>query len=106
MEIRIKANTEQQKVLDGLGGMINRLETDLNAAGERNKELALSEQNLVTVLTMLRKHVEEFQRKLEGQNAVEIENNLQSMKTRKVNLIRKQLTRKRLWSDFRTRMPV
>ena len=55
LEIRIKANTEQQKVLDGLGGMINRLETDLNAAGERNKELALSEQNLVTVLTMLRK---------------------------------------------------
>ena len=62
LEIRIKANTEQQKVLDGLGGMINRLETDLNAAGERNKELALSEQNLVTVLTMLRKHVEELQR--------------------------------------------
>ena len=86
LEIRIKANTEQQKVLDGLGGMINRLETDLNAAGERNKELALSEQNLVTVLTMLRKHVEEFQRKLEGQNAVEIENNLQSMKTRKSEL--------------------
>ena len=86
LEIRIKANTEQQKVLDGLGGMINRLETDLNAAGERNKELALSEQNLVTVLTMLRKHVEEFQRKLEGQNAVEIENNLQAMKTRKSEL--------------------
>lgn len=100
LEIRIKANTEQQKVLDGLGGMINRLETDLNAAGERNKELALSEQNLVTVLTMLRKHVEEFQRKLEGQNAVEIENNLQSMKTRKSELDQEAIDAKKALERF------
>ena len=100
LEIRIKANTEQQKVLDGLGGMINRLETDLNAAGERNKELALSEQNLVTVLTMLRKHVEEFQRKLEGQNAVEIENNLQAMKTRKSELDQEAIDAKKALERF------
>ena len=86
LEIRIKANTEQQKALDILGGLINRLEKDLNAAGEKNKELALSERNLMTVLTMLYKQAEESQRKLEGQNTVEIENNLQSMKSRKREL--------------------
>ena len=53
---------------------------------KETKNLLFQEQNLVTVLTMLRKHVEEFQRKLEGQNAVEIENNLQAMKTRKSEL--------------------
>ncbi len=86
LEIRIKANTEQQKTLDILGGLINRLEKNLNAAGEKNKELALSERNLMTVLTMLYKQAEESQRKLEGQNTVEIENNLQSMKSRKREL--------------------
>ena len=86
LEIRIKANAEQQKTLDILGGLINRLEKNLNAAGEKNKELALSERNLMTVLTMLYKQAEEFQRKLEGQNTVEIENNLQSMKSRKREL--------------------
>ena len=86
LEIRIKANTEQQKALDILGGLIKRLEKDLNAAEEKNKELALSERNLMTVLTMLYKQAEESQRKLEGQNTVEIENNLQSMKSRKREL--------------------
>lgn len=86
LEIRIKANTEQQKALDTLGGLINRLEKDLNAAEEKDKELALSERNLMTVLTMLYKQAEESQRKLEGQNTVEIENNLQSMKSRKREL--------------------
>ncbi len=86
LEIRIKANMEQQKALDILGGLIKRLEKDLNAAEEKNKELALSERNLMTVLTMLYKQAEESQRKLEGQNTVEIENNLQSMKSRKREL--------------------
>ena len=106
MEIRIKANTEQQKVLDGLGG-------NDKPSGNRSECCRRKKQRTCSFRTesgdsinKLRKHVEEFQRKLEGQNAVEIENNLQAMKPEKVNLIRKQLTRKRLWSDVRTRMPV
>ncbi len=40
--------------------------------------------------------MKELQERLEGQNAVEIEENLQSMKTRKGNWIWKKLARKRL----------
>lgn len=83
LEGRIKENAEQQKKLDALIGMINRLEKDLNTAKEKEKELSLSEQNLMTALEMLQKQIEESQKKLEGQNAAEIEENLRSMKSRK-----------------------
>lgn len=65
----------------------------------KKQKLALSEQNLVTVLTMLRKHLEEF-RKLEGQNAVEIENNLQAMKTRKSELDQEAIDAKKALERF------
>ncbi len=86
LENRIKSNMEQQKALDALDGIINRLEKTLNTAKETDKNLAVSEQDLVTGLAMLQKQIEESQRKLEGQNAAEIEGNLRSMKSRKKEL--------------------
>lgn len=86
LENRIKSNMEQQKALDALDGIINRLEKTLNTAKETDKNLAVSEQDLVTGLAMLQKQMEESQRKLEGQNAAEIEGNLRSMKSRKKEL--------------------
>ena len=86
LENRIKSNMEQQKALDALDGIINRLEKALNTAKETDKDLAVSEQDLVTGLVMLQKQIEESQRKLEGQNAAEIEGNLRSMKSRKKEL--------------------
>ena len=86
LENRIKSNIEQQKALDALDGIINRLEKALNTAKETDKDLAVSEQDLVTGLVMLQKQIEESQRKLEGQNAAEIEGNLRSMKSRKKEL--------------------
>ena len=44
--------------------------------------------------------MEEFQRKLEGQNAVEIENNLQSMKTRKSDLDQEAIDAKKALERF------
>lgn len=55
---------EQQKALDALDGIINRLEKTLNTAKETDKNLAVSEQDLVTGLAMLQKQIEESQRKL------------------------------------------
>lgn len=86
LENRIKSNMEQQKALNALDGIINRLEKTLNTAKETDKNLAVSEQDLVTGLAMLQKQIEESQRKLEGQNAAEIEGNLRSMKSRKKEL--------------------
>lgn len=86
LENRIKSNMEQQKALDALDGIINRLEKTLNTAKGTDKNLAVSEQDLVTGLAMLQKQIEESQRKLEGQNAAEIEGNLRSMKSRKKEL--------------------
>lgn len=89
LENRIKSNMEQQKALNALDGIIDRLEKALNTAKETDKNLAVSEQDLVTGLEMLQKQIEESQRKLEGQNAAEIKENLRSMKSRKNELDQK-----------------
>lgn len=104
LEARIKTNMEQQKALDILGGTISRLEKALDAAKKKDKEFALSEQNLVTSLAMLRKQIDESQRKLEGQNAAEIEENLQAMKSRKSELDQENLNIKKMLERYQNQM--
>lgn len=102
LEVRIKVNAEQQKKLDALTGIINRLEKDLNTAKEKGKELAISEQKLATALAMLQKQIEESQRKLEGQDAAEIEANLRSMKSRKSEMDQEAADTKKTLDRYQT----
>lgn len=103
LEVRIKTNSEQQKELDVLGGTISRLEKALDAAKEKDRELALAEQNLMTALAMLREQIGESQRKLEGQDAAEIEQNLQSMKSRKRELDQETFNTKKILEQYQNR---
>ena len=84
--IRIRSNAEQLKQLKTLEDSIKKLEKALETAKEKNTALALSEQNLLTSLSMLKVQVKELQERLEGQNAAEIEENLKMMKTQKREL--------------------
>lgn len=86
LEIRIRSNAEQLKQLKTLEDSIKKLEKALETAKEKNTALALSEQNLLTSLSMLKVQVKELQERLEGQNAAEIEENLKMMKTQKREL--------------------
>ena len=86
LEIRIRSNAEQLKQLKTLENSIKKLEKALETAKEKNTALALSEQNLLTSLSMLKVQVKELQERLEGQNAAEIEENLKMMKTQKREL--------------------
>ena len=84
--IRIRSNAEQLKQLKTLEDSIKKLEKALETAKEKNTALALSEQNLLTSLSMLKVQVKELQERLEGQNAAEIEENLKMMKMQKREL--------------------
>ncbi len=86
LEIRIRSNAEQLKQLKTLEDSIKKLEKALETAKEKNTALALSEQDLLTSLSMLKVQVKELQERLEGQNAAEIEENLKMMKTQKREL--------------------
>ena len=86
LEIRIRSNAEQLKQLKTLEDSIKKLEKALETAKEKNTALGLSEQNLLTSLSMLKVQVKELQERLEGQNAAEIEENLKMMKTQKREL--------------------
>ena len=86
LEIRIRSNAEQLKQLKTLEDSIKKLEKALETAKEKNTALGLSEQNLLTSLSMLKVQVKELQERLEGQNAAEIEENLKTMKTQKREL--------------------
>lgn len=86
LEIRIRSNAEQLKQLKTLEDSIKKLEKALETAKEKNTALALSEQNLLTSLSMLKVQVKELQERLEGQNAAEIEENLKMMKMQKREL--------------------
>ena len=86
LEIHIRSNAEQLKQLKTLEDSIKKLEKALETAKEKNTALALSEQNLLTSLSMLKVQVKELQERLEGQNAAEIEENLKMMKTQKREL--------------------
>jgi len=104
LEIQIEENTRRQKALDELDRTIKRLEKKLNDAAEKEKAYAISEQDLVTSLAMLKKQIEELQQRLEGQDAAEIEENLKSMRSRKKELDQEETRTRENLERYQKRM--